>query len=30
VIEGMGHDLAVPLWTTVIDAVATHAGEHAA
>ena len=26
VIEGMGHDLAVPLWPTVIDAVATHAG----
>lgn len=30
VIEGMGHDLAPPLWPTVIDALAAHAGEHAA
>ncbi|HET6951096.1 MAG TPA: alpha/beta fold hydrolase [Acidimicrobiales bacterium] len=28
-IEGMGHDLAPPLWPTVIDAIAAHAAEHA-
>ena len=29
VIEGMGHDLAPPLWPQIIDAVTGHAAEHA-
>jgi pimeloyl-ACP methyl ester carboxylesterase len=29
VIEGMGHDLARPLWPRLVDAFATHAAEHA-
>jgi pimeloyl-ACP methyl ester carboxylesterase len=29
VVEGMGHDLAPPLWPLIIDAVTTHAAEHA-
>ena len=29
VVEGMGHDLAPPLWPQIIDAVAAHAAEHA-
>jgi uncharacterized protein YjeT (DUF2065 family) len=28
VVEGMGHDLAPPLWPQIIDAVASHAAEH--
>lgn len=28
-IDGMGHDLAPPLWPQLIDALATHATEHA-
>ncbi len=28
-VEGMGHDLAPPLWPQIIDAVAAHAAEHA-
>ena len=27
-VEGMGHDLAPPLWPRLIDAVTEHAGEH--
>jgi pimeloyl-ACP methyl ester carboxylesterase len=29
VIEGMGHDLAPPLWPQILDAVTGHAAEHA-
>jgi len=28
VIEGMGHDLAPPLWPQLVDALAAHAAEH--
>jgi pimeloyl-ACP methyl ester carboxylesterase len=28
VIEGMGHDLATPLWPRLVDALATHAAAH--
>ncbi|MFP3900545.1 MAG: alpha/beta fold hydrolase [Acidimicrobiia bacterium] len=29
-VEGMGHDLARPLWPRIVDAIARHAHEHAA
>ena len=29
VIDGMGHDLAPPLWPQIIGALADHAGAHA-
>jgi len=28
-IDGMGHDLAPPLWPQIVDAIASHATEHA-
>jgi pimeloyl-ACP methyl ester carboxylesterase len=28
VVEGMGHDLAPPLWPRIVDAVTAHLAEH--
>jgi pimeloyl-ACP methyl ester carboxylesterase len=28
-VEGMGHDLPVPLWDRIVDAICTHASSHA-